>query len=65
MFKQTLCWDCAKACGGCSWSDYEEQTPVPGWTAEEAQLRLNNNLFTTTFIVKECPEYRPDRRKAK
>lgn len=25
------CWDCERACGGCSWS--EDLTPVAGWTA--------------------------------
>lgn len=25
----SLCWDCAKACGGCSWS--AKFIPVKGW----------------------------------
>lgn len=25
------CWECARACGSCSWS--ADLTPVPGWVA--------------------------------
>lgn len=60
MFKQTLCWDCAKACGGCSWSDHWKHSPVPGWKTEETTLRLNNDQYTKTHIVLECPEFVAD-----
>ena len=56
----TKCWDCAKACGGCSWSDHWEHSPVPGWVAERTELRINNGLFSESFVVIECPEFEPD-----
>ena len=64
MFKQklTLCWNCGKACGGCSWSDYWEHSPVPGWKAEETKLKVNQG-YETSYAVIECPEFEPDRRK--
>lgn len=58
--KMTLCWDCAKACGGCSWSDHFEHSPVPGWEAEETHLRLDNNGNGTSYIVLSCPEFERD-----
>ena len=30
---ETICWDCARAYGGCSWSATLE--PVPGWTTRK------------------------------
>ena len=42
-----ICFDCRRACGGCSWSAADPETgkplfrPVPGWTAERSFLRLN------------------------
>ena len=45
----TICWDCANACGGgCSWSDPERQTPVKGWTATKN---------TNGYIVHDCPKF--------
>lgn len=39
-----ICFDCQRACGGCSWSACHPVTgkplflPVPGWTAEPSRL---------------------------
>lgn len=46
---QTLCWDCAKACGGCRWSDVLR--PVLKWQTEPT----NNGLR-----VVNCPEFERD-----
>ena len=46
---QTLCWDCAKSCGGCSWSARFE--PVPGWVTEKT---------TNGIRVVDCPEFSRD-----
>lgn len=60
----SLCWDCAKCGGDCSWSrDFE---PVPGWDAEERMLYFfRSNLCDyereeRSFYVKKCPEFERD-----
>ena len=46
----TLCWDCERACGQCSWSERDPETdqiryePVPGWTAVPTVLPSNNTF---------------------
>ena len=57
---QTLCWDCAKACGRCSWSDHWKHRPVKGWTAVEHRLRVNKGNFVTSYLVTACPEFEKD-----
>lgn len=49
------CWDCAKACGGCSWSAKLE--PVPGWIAAERYIPYNSRTKTTTYKIMYCPEF--------
>lgn len=46
----TLCWDCANACFGCSWSRYFE--PVEGWVATPTQGKVSDS-----FIVHQCPQF--------
>ena len=65
----TLCWKCAKACGGCSWSD-TTFTPVEGWTAikttlngADADSRKVRNIGS--YLVIECPQYKDDRSEYK
>ena len=53
----TICWECAKACGGCSWS--VNFTPVEGWTAENTV----NAAGVKSYIVQECPEYVKEKRE--
>ena len=59
----TLCWSCAKACGGCSWSD-GTFTPVPGWTAEPTVLqgyKLKCGLAPMeSYHVTACPLFEDD-----
>jgi len=61
MKRQTLCWDCENACGGCSWSDHWKHTPVEGWTAKRTRLRMDKDDYGDSYIVIECPEFKRDR----
>lgn len=58
----TLCWECANATGGCSWS--KKFIPVEGWTAKRTTMTLGYNTGrprkATSYVVKKCPEYTPD-----
>ena len=54
---RTLCWDCANACGGCSWSDHWLHTPIEGWTAIRNDLKTKEGETTESYIVFECPEF--------
>lgn len=56
--QQTLCWDCKKALGGCSWSRRFE--PVPGWKAvvSETAGYLNEAMRQIpSYCVLNCPEF--------
>lgn len=55
--KDSLCWDCQKACCGCSWSRSFE--PVKGWKAKETK-KLYNGEESSGYKVIECPEFVPD-----
>lgn len=52
------CWDCAKACGGCVWS--EKLEPVPGWVAHERVMSYNGKTTVTSYAIKYCPEFVPE-----
>lgn len=54
---RTLCWDCANACGGCTWSDHWLHKPINGWTAVRADLKTKDGEVTESYIVTECPEF--------
>ena len=43
-----LCWHCAKATGGCSWS--KNFTPVPGWDAKKVVKG-----YVDTYDIRDCP----------
>lgn len=61
--KETLCWKCAKACGGCSWSSRAHK-PVTGWTAERRDLYIqNSSVPVESYVVYDCPEYVSDGRE--
>ena len=54
----TLCWECKKATGYCSWSHCLE--PVEGWTAIKANSpRYNGEKLRNkpSYIVIDCPEF--------
>lgn len=45
------CWQCAKACGGCSWS--LNFTPIDGWGAEA----MTDKYGELTYKIVYCPEF--------
>ena len=45
------CWDCANACGGCSWS--RNLTPIEGWTAKEVPFHAGG----FTYKIDKCPQF--------
>ncbi len=51
------CWDCSRACGGCSWS--ADLTPVPGWTAVP---RIWEDGDISWRII-HCPLFRKEPRR--
>lgn len=51
----TLCWDCEKACGKCSWS--KKFIPVEGWVATPTKVSIGENQYIDSFDVYECPEF--------
>ena len=58
----TLCWTCGRAYGGCSWSRYKVQKPVPGWIAERRDIRIAAELpMVESYLVIDCPLYIADR----
>lgn len=54
--RETLCFQCARATGGCSWSD--ELRPVRGWFARRGTV----NGKPYSYSVFRCPEYRAEQR---
>ena len=60
--KTQLCWTCARACGGCSWS--AEFKPVRGWKAKKTILYNDRGAYNShtvkSYNIKECPMYKPD-----
>lgn len=59
----TLCWHCQNACGGCSWS--KNLTPVEGWKAEKIKLKVDKGNYNDSYIVNECPKFKPDAKRKK
>lgn len=65
---QQLCWSCQNAVPnpktgrGCSWS--REFKPVKGWTAKLVTTRAYKNEDATTYKIRKCPEYIPDKEKS-
>ena len=65
-----ICFDCQRACGGCSWSELDPETdkprfePVPGWTAEKTKLNRGepngSRPFMETYHITACPLFVPD-----
>ena len=58
--QQTLCWDCANATGGCSWSQSPDHVPVEGWTAIRRDLHNKYSDPVESYIVTACPEFKRD-----
>lgn len=64
----TLCDVCAKAAGGlggCSWSRYGEQRPVPGWEAVRRDIPHYAYLESAneSYVVLRCPEFAADKHR--
>lgn len=64
-----ICFDCKKACGGCSWSELDTKTlrpkfePVPGWTATETVINMGNSCSkVTSYHITACPLFERDER---
>lgn len=57
--KETKCWSCQNACGGCSWS--KKLKPVRGWKADKLKIKHHNDkdepVYTDSYFVRECPKY--------
>lgn len=53
-----ICFECANACGGCSWSrDFE---PVEGWTATPTKVKVcyvRKKVWEDTYKIDDCPEF--------
>lgn len=57
----TLCWDCARACGGCSWS--KKLIPMEGWEVAETEIRAQRGdriVIQQTYRVIACPGFLRD-----
>ena len=55
-YEYTICWDCAKATGGCEWSDRGE--PVEGWSA--TFLKASGTKPFNTYHIYSCPKFERD-----
>jgi hypothetical protein len=56
--KDTICWNCKRATGFCSWS--EKFIPVKGWKATPTIIKIanrygKNKTYDNSFLVHECP----------
>lgn len=65
--KASICFDCEKACGGCSWSEFDEATgqirfEVPEGAYAIPVYKANGEL--DTYQIRACPlfERTPDRK---
>ena len=64
-----ICCECKKACGGCSWSEWDENTstvrfePVPGWEAKVVKLNLGDNKIVDTYSITACPLFEQEEKR--
>ena len=60
--RHTICWSCAKAVGGCSWS--QSFIPIHRWCAIKTKLKSRNKdgepIEHCSYIVIDCPEFVAD-----
>lgn len=65
MRMSNICFNCKKACGGCSWSELDETTgevrfePVDGWDAEKINFDVGGKVIET-YRIKGCPQFERD-----
>jgi predicted nucleic acid-binding Zn ribbon protein len=53
--KDQLCWSCANATGGCSWSS--KLQPVEGWNAIEVMVKEKDGYAFRTYKIMSCPKH--------
>lgn len=64
--KASICFDCRKACGDCSWSGRDPKTmqlmwkPIDGWVAERVMFPPSGKYRKPSWRVIKCPEFEPD-----
>lgn len=73
--KTNICFDCARACGGCPWSEIDPETgkvrfePVPGWTATPTTIKnwhsSDGSTVAETYHITACPLFTKDSRKSR
>lgn len=56
--KSSICWDCANACGRCSWS--HNFTPVKGWIVTPTKFNIHENKMINSYIVHKCPLFKKE-----
>lgn len=62
--KSSICLDCKKSGGNCSWSS--KFIPVEGWDAEYIEGGMSgNSTRLPSYHVKSCPEFQKDREAPK
>ena len=54
--KDTLCWDCENATGGCSWS--KRFIPVEGWDAIPTRVNMTVGKKVDSYTVVSCPLFK-------
>lgn len=59
----SICWNCKRNCGGCSWS--RDFKPVTDWTATKKTYRVISNkryppIIYDSYTVTNCPYYIQD-----
>ena len=52
--KDTLCWQCKKACGKCPWS--KNFKPIDGWEAIKSNYKYNGLIYDTYKVI-NCPKF--------
>ena len=62
IISTSLCWECANAYGGCSWTGIDETgkvmfQPVEGWDAVETTISLGGRRMDKSYKVISCPEF--------
>jgi len=53
---RTICWGCANAYSGCSWS--KNFKPVEGWKAKKTTVNLGGRGNEESYMVYECPMFK-------
>ena len=61
-FKSSICADCVRCVGLCSWS--AKFVPIPGWDADVVLRRNTDGTYTKGFNVKSCPLFTSESRES-